>query len=284
MNPNDPGPTVQEVLDRRALDYGPPLAVAWEWNRSGDSQKLAKAEQLLARLTEPGMFEFALPVWYERAFNLVRQKRQPEALELLERVARDFEGALDEDTLSLWARIHKDAGDAALAAEKLAEAERSYARAEELYERAYALGRDRFPGINVATLRFVRAGLRKALAGSAEKAAESGATELLATARALAAELLSGSANWLPRLPDDPIWMSATRGEAAVILGDWAVAEHAYREALDPAKRPLKHHPDSMKAQLKRLRAGYIRLGQTVPPPFDDPDAFFAQLSAPDAN
>ena len=81
------------------------------------------------------------------------------------------EGRLDEDTYSLWGRCHKDSGDrhmsqgqAGLAGSPLQrsafqEADEKYRLAIEKYRKAFEVAEGFFPGINVATLTFLRAGL-----------------------------------------------------------------------------------------------------------------------------
>src|SRR5262245_57706166 len=144
MPPTDPD--VARVVARNHRSFHAPLAVAWKWNRSKDPADHRKAEELLDYLME--RFPLILRVWYERAFNLVKQKRPGEAQQVLAKALEQFHRVLDEDTLSLVGRLAKDEGDEHLRAGRLAEAEQAYARAEAAYERAYALRKDRFPGIN----------------------------------------------------------------------------------------------------------------------------------------
>jgi hypothetical protein len=285
-------PEVEAAVTPPPLDYGGPLRVAWQWNRSGDPADLRKAEQLLALLTAPGEFEFALPVWYERAFNLVRQKRPGEAVRLLERIAVDFQHSLDRDTVALWGRILKDRGYARLDAGDLAGAERAFADAEAAYLRGFRSARDYFPGINVATLRFLRASLLRQIAEAGLRAGgdatgvepalagRDAAAELLSAARTAAAELAAASGEWEDKLQDDAVWRLATLGEADVLLGRWADAELAYRTALTNPAVPLQpFHPESIARQLRRLVAAYPAFGVQPPPPFDDPVGFVYGLA-----
>jgi tetratricopeptide (TPR) repeat protein len=283
---------VPEPLDAAAVlnaghdSYHKPYRIAWAWNRSKVPDDLKRAEQLLTRLTDPDQFAFAVPIWYERAFNLVRQGRPDEAVAVLKDVVARFPGLADEDILCLWGRIHKDRGSAALAADDLAAAEREFTRAEERYEKAYGLRGHRFPGINIATLRFVRAGLIKTLASrpfgpgaetaglDRETAGRDAAATLQESAREMAAVLVAARATWRDELADDAIWRLATLAEAYVLLGEWDTAKRAYADALAPGHNPQPFHAETMRDQLRRLLDAYVRLGdkprepnEFLPPP-----------------
>jgi tetratricopeptide (TPR) repeat protein len=280
-------PDVQKVLDDWYSDWRTPLKHAWQWNRSGVSEDLQKAGQLLPALASE--FPNALPVWYERMFNLVKQGQRDEALRIFrDDVQPRFKQLLSIDTLCLVGRCYKDQADEHLAAGRLIAAEEAYADAERYYEQAYKKKLDRFPAINVATLRLLRASLLKQFYGSPvgrdtqsrddPDAAGRRVAELILASRLLAGEVLACRPNWQVLLRDDEIWMTATEAEAYVLLADWPKAQEKYIAALRKENNPLAHHPDSMKAQLHRLVAAYARLGEPVPPPLNDPDSFFRSL------
>ena len=171
---------VEAVLARRYPGYREPLQIAWGWNRSGDPVKLAQAHTLLTALAEH--YAHVLHVWYELAFNLVKQKKRDDALALLAQIGERFRGMLDEDVLSLWGRCCKNRGDdylnaglklpAERRAERVAdftEADGAYQEACTRYEQAYLLNSNWFPGINLATLRLLRAALAADLDRKAER-------------------------------------------------------------------------------------------------------------------
>jgi class 3 adenylate cyclase len=120
------------------------------------------------------------------------------------------EGHLDDETLGVLARTHKDlalvAGDA-LRREHLK-------AALNLYADAYARSASYWTGINVATL--------AALQGDRERSA------------AVAAQVVTHCKAELERLSADDVnryWILATLGEAALSTGDFAGAERWYRQA-----------------------------------------------------
>jgi len=283
---------VRTILARRTPSYREPLLVAWKWNRGGNRADHERAHVLLTELSR--RYPHALHVWYELAFGLVRLGRRDAALGVLEHVGDEFRGLLDEDTLCLWGRCYKDAADESLArglradqpageaTAALADADRLYAVAAARYEQAFDLGKNWFPGINLATLWLIRSGLALWLGpqeaeGSAGRRDDWGGRSeaLLRSARDLAGELLRQADGWQERLADDRVWTRATRAEAELIRGNWAESAKLYREALEqPHVRP--HHRDSVRRQVGRVLTGYRLLGVEPGGPFADPDALFA--------
>lgn len=282
-------PEVTATLARRYFDYREPLEAARDWNRGGGAVGFERAKQLAAALARK--YSHAPRVWYELAFALVKLGQRALTVELLERkVSPDFGGQLDTDTFSLWGRCHKDLGDRYAAAGDYAAAEREYAAAEARYEQAYkASNGDYFPGINVATVRLLRAVvLRQLLDGTdpdaqdRDEVARSGAriAALLDASRQRAAEVLASRRTWQEKAPDDVIWLAATEAEAHVLLGNWALAKQFYGAALRPNQvdarnrpvNPQPHHFGSPFAQLERLSAALavLRPSPAPPPPFVD--------------
>lgn len=271
---------VRDVLGRRYPSYHEPLWQARRWNRGGDPGELADAAELLAVLAEQ-KFPTVLRVWFEAALNRVKRGRRDEALELLADIDRRFGGRLDEDTYALWGRCHKDAGhahlDRGLALPALAptrglafeDADHEYARALVQYQKSYALAGNWFPGVNVAFLLFLRAGLA-ADRGQADESAR-----LLGQSREVADKLTAGT-NWLRRLPDDGVWHEAVRGEAEALRGAWDDAVRRYELALArPEVQP--HHRDSIGRQLRRVVQACRLLGRPAP---DDLAARLPDLAA----
>jgi hypothetical protein len=145
--------------------------------------------------------------------------------------------------------------------------------AEERYEKAYALRRDRFPGVNVATLRLIRASLAHRL-----KQAEL-SRELRQASQKMAEAVLADRPRWVARLSDDNIWMRATEAEAHLLLNDWSAAERLYAEARDQPNCK-EFHRKSMCSQVVRLVEAYRRLEEVPPNPLADPETFFSALPA----
>jgi tetratricopeptide (TPR) repeat protein len=248
--------------------YREPLAEARVLSRRAGEGDLARAEGLLDDLAK--RHPTALHVWFERAFNLVQQGRRGPALDLLADADARFGGHLDEDTLCLWGRCHKDPGDAHLArglaepvpADRrvaLEEADGEYATAADKYRRAFELAGDPFPGTNLATLAFVRAALAHQLGRGAE------AARLRAEADRQAADLLAGADRWRRRQPDDEVWHRAARGEASALRGLWDDAVAEYRAALKLAAGDrAAFYAESMGRQLARVVGWYRLAGRPV--------------------
>jgi tetratricopeptide (TPR) repeat protein len=213
-----------------------------------------------------------LPVWFERAFYLAKQKQTLQAIDCLEEIEKTFPLTIDEECYSLWGRCYKDRGDQCLlnadavgvSAEirkcHLEDADAEYEKAILQYERAYRQHRGAFPGINLATLHLIRQGIQTQLGKTAEIA------PLAENIRRYAGEIEAAK---LPlKYPDDNIWTKAMKAEAALPLGNMAVALHRYEQA---TREPniQSHHLDSMASQVKRILKIYGLLNQTI-----DVDAF----------
>lgn len=123
------------------------------------------------------------------------------------------QGHLDEETLGILARTHKDLWAQAAAP---AERKRQLRLAHKFYAEAYKLNRGYYAGINAATLEL-----------------QLGKND---QAHALAREVREACLKELERLPEkDPnrYWPLATLGEAALILRRWSEAEDRYAQAAD---------------------------------------------------
>jgi class 3 adenylate cyclase/tetratricopeptide (TPR) repeat protein len=143
-----------------------------------------------------------------RGLALARSGSTEEANRTLEQLR--IEGCLDDETLGVLARTHKDlglGGNGASHRGHLDAALRHYAD-------AYARSGSYWTGINVATL--------AALQGDR------------AQSTAVARKILADCRAELARLPPDDAdryWVLATLGEAALSTGDWAQAEDWYLQA-----------------------------------------------------
>ncbi|HZZ79846.1 MAG TPA: tetratricopeptide repeat-containing protein [Gemmataceae bacterium] len=259
----EPAADVDAILAESYITCQIPLRAAREWNRKKAEDK---AERLLTGLV--ARYPATLHVHYEQAFNLVKQKRGEEALKKLEKLHTEFDGALDEDTWSLWGRCHKDHGDAELVAGmkqwdspdariRFEEGDRHYHDSLTKYQAALMAAGGFFSSINIATLTFLRAALCKHLNRDSES------QQLRKSAIRVAAELLETKTHWKQLQPDDPVWVWATEAEALSLTGKWADAGASYRAAV---ARPqcLTFHPESMGRQLARILAGYRLLDEAV--------------------
>lgn len=176
-------------------------------------------------------------------------------------------------------RCHKDEGDRLLADNHISLAETEYRKAEEWYQKAYEQCGDYFPGINVAALRLIRASLlHTSITKEPERQADLGklSEDLLQKAKDLAKTLTSAAAREPNRIPDERIWVYATRADAYLIREDWDAAAQLYRKALsEPGV--LAYHPISIIAQVHRLLAAFARLGIKPKNDLVDPDTFFEE-------
>lgn len=140
------------------------------------------------------------------ALALMRSGSKDPARTILESL--QAEGSVDEETVGLLARLYKDAG---LAAADAAARDRWLTQAESLYYRAWMEQRSIWTGINAAVCR--------ALLNQPE------------AARALAADVDRRSRELLGDPRQDPYWLHATLGEAALLRGDIPEAQRQYAAA-----------------------------------------------------
>ncbi|HUG97621.1 MAG TPA: TRAFs-binding domain-containing protein [Gammaproteobacteria bacterium] len=157
-----------------------------------------------------GLAAFAEDVSLRQAqgLALARSGSTEDANSLLQQL--QVEGHLDDDTLGVLARTHKDLALGATGAAR----HRHLQAALRLYGDAYARGHSYWTGINVATL--------AALLGDRAQSV-SVARQLVHDCRAELARLPADHA--------DRYWVLATLGEAALCMEDWAQAEDWYAQA-----------------------------------------------------
>lgn len=149
-----------------------------------------------------------VPLRQVRGLALARSGSTEEANSALDALRN--EGHLDDETLGVLARTHKDLGFAVTGPARHAHLE----AALRLYGEAYTQSGSYWTGINVATL-----------------AALQGDRELSAT---VAGRVMAACRQELERLPAehaDRYWVLATLGEAALSAGDLVQAEDWYRQA-----------------------------------------------------
>src|SRR5690348_16585214 len=156
-----------------------------------------------------------------RAGNEIVRLRQLQALSLARSGATEQanqrlrqlhdENHLDEETLGMLARTHKDM---ALQSVDARERERQLNLALNVYSEGYKLSGGYWTGINAATLSLVL--------GKKDQARE------------LATKVRSQCLDELSKIKNtngDPYWVMASLGEAALVLGDYAQAEDWYGQA-----------------------------------------------------
>ncbi len=182
--------------------YHPPLALARDWVRNGGEER-NRAIVLLRKLRQD--YRHILAIGHELVFALQEAGRNREAVAELDALDRQFV-EVDEETLCRRGRDAKEDGDAALKANDLVQAERSYRRALVYYSRAYALPGTHYSGVNKATVQLLLAGVAADLA----KAEES--ESLVLQAQQQAGDLLACHEKWPMTLPDDNIWHLLTLG------------------------------------------------------------------------
>ena len=243
------------------------LKAAGIWRKTSTPDALRSAENILREGLEE--HHYALPLADELALVLEKQDRDNEAFQLLQELGERLKDA-GEETLARFGKIYKkladkqiETGHYAAAVPRLEESERQYALAFEKFTGFY-------PRINELTVRFVRAGVAKALnqPGIADR--------LVQSVRDDALKMLADPALWTPRNDDDNIWIPATQGEANVLLARWPAAEKAYSEAIRQAAGKRFYH-DCMRDQIKHLLLpAFQRLGMPFEGKLRDPDAFFA--------
>jgi class 3 adenylate cyclase len=145
---------------------------------------------------------------------LARSGSTKEANSVLEQLR--VEGHLEDETLGVLARTHKDLYLDGAGPER----DRHLGAALRHYADAYARSRSYWAGINVATLAALQGDRGQSVAVARQVMADCGAA--------------------LERLPAghaDRYWALATLGEAALSIGDWAQAEDWYRQAGEAGKR-----------------------------------------------
>ena len=220
----DDGQTILRTLQQSAaLDLATLMHLQRETIRlQPDSievyQKLAKA---LLRSGEPliayDVMSLGLKKWpqdlrlqQQMALALARSGATIAANTLLQQLVD--QGQTDEKTLGLLARTHKDLWSQAV---DLQRQQQHLALAAKRYGQAYHLSQSHWTGINAATMALLQ-GYRE----QAEVLAQRIQSQCLATLNA------NGDT-------DEPYWILATLGEAALILGAYEEAEAFYGQAIE---------------------------------------------------
>jgi hypothetical protein len=254
-----PAARTAPLVGRRCPCCHYPVSVAQALTAAGGEALLAAIE-LLRDLHQ--RHPHALACGHELVLALLetgRAEDRAEALARLQQLQREFPD-LDEETLCRLGRLHKEAGERAL---DPAAVELDFRLALDWYGRAYGLRRGHYPGINLATLYLL-------LAGVARRQQRDN-RDLLAQAEAQARDLLERRGEWSRERSDDTIWHLATAAEAYLVQQQWERAAAEYRRATEePNFEPL--HAHSILKQLRRLLDAFAQLGIEPVPPLD-PDA-----------
>lgn len=255
--------TADEVLSIKPLTHELPLLLARRWIRSGDTALRQEAEKLLLKLADD--FPLVMEIPQELCVAYLERGASEETRATLERV-RPLMRTGNEEILSRWGRLFKDAGDLALADEQLEAAGRHYDAAADWYTKAFRVRQGHYPGANLATLSLLRAAVALRLDGEQRAA---GARELHAQSRALAITLLNGRRQkpWPVDWEDDDVWHAATLGELRLLLEEWQPAAEHYQEALHQ-EQAQPFHISSMRQQAERIVRAFEALAIAPQPPF----------------
>ncbi len=213
----------------RCPSYRVPLWLAHRCWQAG------KAEEGLALLNRyEAMRGHAIPLEQERALLLSEVGQGREAQKLVQRFREGCKVFGDHETLSRLGRTYKNAGDQAwqkqyvpgsslAALTRHSPAWQQYEMALKVYEEAFELSNDHYPGVNAASLALL---LGETYPGKAKELADRVAK-------------LCRDPGIFAR--DDPFWIYATEGEAALVLGDYAEAYKFYDNALDEPSAELQY-------------------------------------------
>lgn len=255
--------TADEVLSIGPITHELPLVMARRWIRSGDAALRKEAEKLLLMLTDA--FPLAMEIPQELCVAYLERGAMEETRLTLERIGPLMRSG-NEEILSRWGRLFKNAGDRALIDEQLAAAERHYEAAADWYGRAFRVRQGHYPGANLATLALLRAAVAVRLEAH-ERAAKT--HELHERSHTLARTLLDARQQkpWSIDLEDDDVWHAATLGELRLLLEDWQPAAEYYQEALRQ-RHAGPFHVNSMRQQAERIVRAFDTLGIAVMPPF----------------
>jgi hypothetical protein len=209
----------------------PSYRVPLYWaHRSWQKGQSKEGLELLSSLGE--RFSHAMPLEQERALLLSELGQADSARKLLTAFRASSSLFGDHETLSRLGRTYKDAGDRSWAQQHAAHPEtpglarrspawQQYQMALLVYEEAFNISDNYYPGVNAASLAL--------LVDEANKAQQLArrVAELCAVPAAL-----SG---------DDPFWLFATEGEAALVLGKYEAAYDFYQQALAQPTAEVGH-------------------------------------------
>jgi tetratricopeptide (TPR) repeat protein len=234
-----------DVIDAVYPGFQEPLRIAHNWvTRS--REWVPAAIRVLEHLRVE--YPHALQVRAELvlAYLEVGARHKAEAeLELLERT---FPFDQDEEALCRFGRLHRELGDdwvkgATPTDEQFRMAAREYETAWNYYDRAFKIRRGHYPGINRASLYFLR--------GWAARTTDVRDTFVVQSGEA-ARDLLERRDHWPRDNPEDDIWHLASAAEARLLLGGWAQSIEDYRLA-GSHKLAGEFHRECLGKEVRRL-------------------------------
>ena len=269
-----PSLTAQSVLEMRFISYATPLELARRWLQSDKKSEQDQARELLEGLFDD--FPHSLEIGQQLALAHIEKGEEDQAKTVLKKLSRLCRNP-NEEVLSRMGRIYRDQGDRYVEYPEIGgeetsppEALRYYRLALEQYTNAYRIRFGHYPGINVATLHLMMAALIDE---------ESQRDRHLQTSRNTAKKLLAERENWPLEMVDDPIWHSATAGEANLLLHHWAAAAGCYHAARQHSEfRPF--HRVSMRKQALRIVFCHQQLDVASLGAFDNLENVFPPVEA----
>lgn len=224
-----------EAMKIAYVSYAMPLKVARYWLSQGGEQ-LFEAVTLLVWLRE--QYPHALDVGHELALALLESGKSEEA-ETLAQSLRTMTRSPNEEVFGRLGRLYRDRGDLfsdlpdvprgdASARPDDERARDLYSRALRHYEKAYEIRNGYYPGINVAVLRVILAGLA---------VDQSSRNELFSKAIKISEYLIQQhqSNKWPAPKENEIVWQLATAGEFLAILGHWEEADKYLTSAVTHA-------------------------------------------------
>jgi hypothetical protein len=240
--------------------YDAPLELARRWGKSRDRAVQEKAVDLLTELRD--RFPLAADVVHELA--LVEMDLFPDRVQATLKRAADTFKEPNEELLCRLARVLKEKGDRHLGRKEFDQSRRAYADAATLCLRSYNIRDGQYPGINLATLCLMQAGVAQQCHDPEE------AARLRARSQELARKLLGSRRDWHDDvLGDRDFWHPATEAEAHLLLQEWTRAGALYHAIAPGWER------DSMKRQVDRILTAWRALGEVEFGPFNHlPDVF----------
>lgn len=224
--------------------YQGPLKEVSSWLRR-DRKALPAVIRVLEHLRRE--HRYSIKVAQELVLAYLLQGARSEAESVLVQLVDEYP-SLDEETHCRLGRLYREIGDDYLKAELLTGSERRFAsqqyeKAWLQYDQGFGLRGSHYPGINRAALFLLRAW--SAVTDSERQA-------FLEQVRQEAQRLLAEPRSWKPHLPDDNIWLLASRAEAQLLLSQWDEAIKLYRKALAQVNC-TSFYRESMGGEVRRL-------------------------------
>lgn len=237
---------LESLFGQDVFGYDAPLLLAKKWRGSKEPAFKKQAVDLLTELSE--RFPLAVDVFQELA--LAQMDVCPERVQTTLNEARDRFANPSEEMLCRFGRLAKEQGDRLRARKEYGPARQAYNEAAQYYEDSYKIRNGQYPGINLATLHLIRAGLEQRTDFHED------AVQLMGRSESLAWAILNSRDKWYnDQLGDRDRWHPATAAEALLLLREWDRAAAIYRSI------PAGWERDSMKRQVERILEAWQALG-----------------------